>query len=69
MTAVQAPTWSRARAGPAARAGRADRLILASGGGPAGDGEGGAIYNAGELWIVDCLFDGNLAAGGAGERG
>ena len=49
--------------------GQGGLAVLASGGGPAGDGEGGAIYNAGDLWIVDCLFDGNLAAGGAGGAG
>jgi hypothetical protein len=43
--------------------------VVASEGGAGGNGEGGAVYNAGEVWVSDCMFEDNEAIGGSGGSG
>jgi len=38
-------------------------------GGDGGDGSGGAIFNSGDLTLLDCTFTGNAASGGGGSGG
>jgi hypothetical protein len=38
-------------------------------GGPGTDGQGGAVYNLGDLTVLNCLFTNNQAQGGSGGNG